>query len=103
MVKKMFTRKSEEGVSETVSDLGCTRYAPKITIEEYTSASLNVECPLHISNGLTTDVSREKSKKQESGDSNSVQSFEPWTDSDSYAANIYCQVSQVSTQDETAK
>eukprot|EP00091_Calanus_sinicus_P011843 TRINITY_DN2672_c0_g1_i2.p1 TRINITY_DN2672_c0_g1~~TRINITY_DN2672_c0_g1_i2.p1 ORF type:complete len:586 (-),score=108.96 TRINITY_DN2672_c0_g1_i2:152-1909(-) len=92
MVKKMFTRKSEEGVSESVSDLGSTRYAPKITIEEYTSASLNLDCPLHLSDRLATDVSREKSKKQESGDSNSVQSFEPWTDSDSYAANIYCQL-----------
>ena len=49
MVSKMFTRKSEEGVTE--SDLGSTRYAPKITMEEYNNTSMDVDT--HLQTHLT--------------------------------------------------
>jgi hypothetical protein len=86
MMKKMFTRKSDEGVPET--HLGTTRYAPKITIEEYTSAKISVDSPLHLNLSLpneSTNVTNENLDKHKLAKSQ--------TSSDSsYATNIYCQV-----------
>jgi len=100
MVKQIWTRKygtqesqvhltrnlSVESVSNLRSnnepeiDPRSERYAPKITIEDYTAASMNGEPHLQM-----TD---EQSKKQEPGDSKGPCS----SCSDSYSANIYCQV-----------
>jgi SP family facilitated glucose transporter-like MFS transporter 8 len=74
MGEKIWSRKSEEGVSDT-------RYAPKLTIEEYTSATRNKGCPLQGTDG------EPRQSKDPQICKNGMESG-----SDSYAANIYCQL-----------
>ena len=102
-MKKMFTRKSGEGVSESHPETA--RYEPKITIEEYTSAKIGGDSPLHLhlqsslhrtivsSNSLAKDnlkVMHQKPEKHKSGGEN----VRPWINSsiNSYATTIYYQV-----------
>jgi len=100
MVKQIWTRKygtqesqvhltrnlSVESVSnlrrnnEPELDPRNERYAPNITIEDYSATSMNGEPHLHMTDEL--------SKKQEPGDSKGPCS----SCSDSYSANIYCQL-----------
>ena len=98
MVKKIWTRKYETQESQvqltrnlSVSNLmrnnepemdgRSARYAPKITIEDYTATTMNGEPHLHLSD--------EEPKKEEPGDSKEGSCS---SCSDSYSANIYCQV-----------
>jgi len=106
MVKKMFTRKSEVGVTEL--DLGSTRYAPKITMEEYnTGVNRDTHLQTHLQPSLHTPVLTSKyslergNTKAENGDlqqkptkTENKKAIPPRLNlsQDSYAANIYYQL-----------
>ena len=108
MVSKMFTRKSEEGVTE--SDLGSTRYAPKITVEEYNNTRIDMDTQLqtHIQPSLHTVITSNYSLKNENSKAvNDIlqqkstkkgknKAIPPRLNlsPDSYATNIYCQVNK---------
>ena len=94
----MFTRKSGEGVSESHPETA--RYEPKITIEEYTSAKIGGDSPLHLhlqSSLHSTMVSSNSPAKdcwKVMNENPDRENIRPWMKSstDSYATNIYCQV-----------
>jgi hypothetical protein len=111
MVRKMFSRKSEEGVTE--ADLGSTRYAPKITMEEYNNTKINLDTSLDLNfqpsvnkTIITSNVSMENEntkvvnvtqEKQKSTKKENIRATLPRLNlsPDSYATNIYCQVRKV--------
>jgi len=96
MAPQIWGRSSEPQEDLSESDLARTKepevdlprpkYAPKITIEEYTATIKNVDHNSHLAD--------KTSKKQEPGNSKGPRPIRKWMESssDSYAANIYCQL-----------
>jgi len=98
MVKKIFTRKSEEETREDSKSV-TMKHAPKMTVEEYISGRVTLDYPKHVPTS-TVIVSNTTKHNENSKESDEIQNaprkknLPPKLNlsTDTYATNIYCQL-----------
>ena len=101
MVKKIFSRKSEEETKEESSSVRM-QLAPKMTVEEYISGRVALDYPKHMptSTVIVSNTTKQSEKSKESGEIPNAprkKNLPPKLNlsTDTYATNVYCQVGQV--------
>ena len=97
MVKKIFSRKSEEETKEESSSV-TMKHAPKMTVEEYISGRVALDMP--TSTVIVSNTTKQSEKSKESGEIPNAprkKNLPPKLNlsTDTYATNVYCQVGQV--------
>ena len=104
MVKKIFTRKSEEETREDSKSV-TMKHAPKMTVEEYISGRVTLDYPTHVpaSTVIVSNTTKHNENSKEAGEIQNAprkKNLPPKLNlsTDTYATNVYCQVGQVYLQ-----